>query len=135
MDSLFTRPTADAVVNPFVILSAIVFAVGLIAAGYLSSQPGKLLERHTRVFVRRATTIIGWMCGIGLFFVVVRLLGIDPLTFGRGIWILLSWLALIGALAVLVAQMPADRKVKEEHRQQSRNRAKARPVRHKRSLR
>lgn len=124
MDWLTTRPAGDDVLNLFAIISLAVFALVLLASGYYSARPwaAPVGEPFSRHFVRRAATMLGWPAGIGLFFLIVRLLQIDPATFGRPIWIVLSWIALVVAFAVIAAMAPAD------HRAKRRNKAGHRPA-------
>ena len=114
MDWLTTRPTGDEVLDTFTIVSLVVFSIVLLASGFYSARPwapplGQPFSKH---FVRRATTLLGWPAGLGLFFLIVRLLQIDPATFGRPIWIVLSWIALAVAIVVLAVIAPKDRELK-----------------------
>lgn len=121
MDWLTTRPSPDVANHWLALLSLALFALGVVAAGYLSSRPGSPPFRgnFTREFVRTATTLVGSICGVGLFFGIIRLLQIDPATLGRPIWIMLTWVALIAAIALLVSKAPADRQLRQARRQRS----------------
>lgn len=114
MDWLTTRPTADEVLNPFIVVSMVVFAIVLIASGFYSARPWSppFGTAHSKRFVGRAAMWLGWPAGLGLFFTIVRLLQIDPITFGRPIWIVLSWVALIVSVVVIGMQAPKDREAK-----------------------
>lgn len=114
MEWLTTRPSGDEVLDAFTILSLILFGAVLLASGFYSARPwaapfGKPYSRH---FVRTSATLLGWPAGIGLFFLLIRLLQIDPATFGRPIWIVLSWIALLAALAYIAMRAPKDRETK-----------------------
>lgn len=114
MDWLTTRPSSDEVLNAFAIVSLVVFAIVLLTSGFYSARPwappvGEPFSKH---FVTRAATMLGWPAGIGLFFLIVRLLQIDPATFGRPIWIVLSWIALVVAVIVVAMLAPKDRELK-----------------------
>jgi hypothetical protein len=68
---------------------------------------------------------VGSVCGIGLFFGIIRLLQIDPATLGRPIWIVVTWIALVAAIGLLVSRAPTDRQLRLARRQ----RIQARKVR------
>ncbi len=114
MDWLTTRPTADEVLNPFIVVSIVVFAIVLLASGFYSARPWAppFGKAHSRRFVGKAAMWLGWSAGLGLFFTIVRLLQIDPATFGRPIWIVFSWLALAASAVAIVMQAPQDREAK-----------------------
>src|SRR3712207_4627794 len=114
MDWLTTRPTSDEVLNGFAIVSLVVFTLALIASGFYSARPWSppLGVPFSRGFVRRAASFIGWPAGLGLFFLLIRILQIDPATFGRPIWIVLSWIALIAAFVYVALLAPRDRQAK-----------------------
>lgn len=116
MDWLFERPSADSANHWLALLSLAVFAVGLIAAGVLSSRPDlpPFGKQQTRAFVRKACTTVGWICGLGLLFGIIRVLQIDPATLGRPIWILLAWIALIAAIAYFTSIAGADRDLRAQ---------------------
>lgn len=110
MDWLTTRPTPDEANHWLALLSLVLFAIGVVATAVLSTRPGSppFGGRFTQKFVMRACTIIGWICGIGLFFGIIRLFQIDPATLGRPIWIVLTWVALVVAIGWLISTAPAD---------------------------
>ncbi len=114
MDWLTTRPSPDIANHWLALLSLALFALGVIASGYLNSRPGSppFRGKYTREFVRLATTVVGSICGVGLFFGIIRLLQIDPATLGRPIWIVLTWVVLAVAIAWLVSRAPADRELR-----------------------
>lgn len=114
MDWLVTRPTGDDVLNPFAIVSLVVFTLVLLAAGFYSTRPwaAPLNDQFSRHFVSRAAAMLAWPAGAGLFFLVIRLLQIDPATFGRPIWIVLAWLALIAIAIATGIAAPTDRAAK-----------------------
>ena len=115
MDWLTTRPTADEVTNAFAIVSLVVFTVVLIASGFYAARPwsspvGDAFSRH---FVTRSANMLAWPAGLGLFFLIIRLLQIDPATFGRPIWIVLTWITLITVVGVIAYVAPRDRRAKK----------------------
>ena len=111
MDWLFARPSPDEANHWLALLSLAVFAIGTVGAAVLSTRPAAwpFRGRYTQAFVSKACTAIGWASGVGLFFCIIRLLQIDPATLGRGIWILLSWIALLAVSVWLWRLAPADR--------------------------
>lgn len=111
MDWLFDRPSPDQANHWLALLSLTLFAIGIVATGVLSTRPSlpPFGRKYTHKFVVRACTIVGWICGVGLFFGIMRMLQIDPATFGRPIWIVLTWVALIAAVGWLIYTAPADR--------------------------
>lgn len=115
MDWLTTRPTGDEVLNAFAIFSLLVFGVVLVASGFYSGRPwaapfGVQFSRH---FVSRAAMMLAWPAAFGIFFLIIRLLQIDPATFGRPIWVVLSWIALIAAVVAIGIAAPKDRAAKK----------------------
>lgn len=116
MDWLFERPTSDIANHWLALLSLAGFAIGLTAAGVLSTRPGlpPFGRKQTRNFVQKACTVVGWITGLGLFFGIIRLLQIDPATLGRPIWIVLCWIALVAAIAYFSYIAPADRELRAQ---------------------
>lgn len=136
MDWLTTRPTADEVLNPFAIVSLVVFAIVLLASGFYSARPWAppFGPAHSKRFVGRAATLLGWPAGIGLFFLIVRILQIDPATFGRPIWIVLAWISLIVTAIVIAIMSPKNREAKRLRKAGHRpSQLSRRPVRRSRS--
>ena len=92
---LTTQPATDDVLDGFTIVYAAVMILGFVIAAYVHYRPwtrpfGKLFRRRS---VIRATTFAMWIFGTGLFFFLIRLLQINPFTFGEPIWMWLSLLA------------------------------------------
>lgn len=117
MDWLFARPTPEEANHWLAILSLVIFAIGTIGCIILTTRPDAppFKSRYTQAFVSKVCISVGWTCGVGLFFGIIRFLQIDPVTLGRGIWILLSWIALIVVVAWLAKQAPADHKLRVEN--------------------
>jgi len=145
-DYLTTPPVSDDVLDAFTVLYFAVFVVGFVLAAYLYYRPrtqpfGRLLKRRAVV---KVTGIAMWVFGAGLFFFLIRLLQIDPFTFGRPIWMWLSVLALLGLVAWIAVSWPSFKRIPADdaivHSQHTRrgvpqaNTAR-RPVRRKSSLR
>lgn len=124
MDWLFERPSTDQANHWLALLSLVLFAIGVVATAVLSTRPAlpPFGGRNTRKFVVRACTIVGWICGIGMFFGIIRILQIDPATFGRPIWIVLTWIALVAAVGYLVYSAPADREQRRLNNERLRQR-------------
>jgi len=100
--SLTTAPSSGDILQPFAVLYAIVFIAGFVVSTYLYYRPwtrpiGRLYRRKS---VIRAMGAAMWVFGIGVFFFLIRLLQIDPLTFGRPFWM---WLSVIAVVVLAVA--------------------------------
>lgn len=119
MDWLTTRPSPDVANHWLALLSLALFALGVIAAGIINTRPWlpPFNSKYTRQFVSLATSVVGAICGAGLFFGIMRLLQIDPATLGRPIWIVLTWIALVAAVGWLITRAPADRELRRARQQ------------------
>ncbi|MBA2248075.1 MAG: hypothetical protein H0W23_08095 [Chloroflexia bacterium] len=111
-DYLTTPPTSGEVLGPFSTLYLVIFATGFIAAAYLYYRPwtkpvGTYVRRKT---VRKASNMALWVFGTGMFFFLVRMLQINPFTFGERIWMYLSFAALLLLLSVFALRFRAARK-------------------------
>ncbi len=96
-DYLTTPPASDDVLDVFSIIYLVVFLAGFVASAYVYYRPwtkpfGRMFRRKV---VKRACNVAMWVFGIGLFFFLIRLLQINPLSFGEPIWMWLSVVALI----------------------------------------
>jgi len=133
MDWLTTRPTPDQANHWLALLSLVLFALGVVASGVLSTRPAlpPFSGKYSQKFVMRACTIVGWICGLGMLFGIIRLLQIDPGTLGRPIWIVLTWIALIAALGWLISTAPADREARRLKDQRLAATRKTRPTKKK----
>lgn len=130
MDWLTTRPTPDQANHWLALLSLVLFALGVVAAGILSTRPSlpPFNGKYTQKFVMKTCTILGWICGLGMFFGIMRLLQIDPATMGRPIWIVLCWIALVAATGWLISQAPADHEMRKLNDSRVQSRKKAKPA-------
>jgi hypothetical protein len=102
-DHLTTQPASDEVLNGFTIVYAAVMLLGFVGAAYLHYRPwtkpfGKLFRRRS---VLRATFLAMWVFGTGLFFFLIRLLQINPFSFGEPIWMWLSLLAVVVMFVII----------------------------------
>lgn len=100
-DYLTTQPISGDVLDGFTIVYAALFALGFIASAYFYYRPwsppvGKVFRRRSVV---TATGVAMWVFGIGLFFFLIRILQINPFTFGEPIWM---WLSILGVVAMFV---------------------------------
>jgi hypothetical protein len=100
-DYLTTPPASDDILDAWTIIFLAVFLVGFVVAAYVYYRPWT--RPFGRIFRRRAVmkwcNIAMWIFGAGLFFFLIRLLQINPLTFGEPIWLWLSFLAALALLA------------------------------------
>lgn len=111
-DYLTSPPASGDVLDVFTIIYLVVFLGGFVAAAYLGSRPwtrpfGTLFRRKA---VKRASSVAMWVFGVGFFFFIIRLLQINPLTFGEPIWMWLSVLAVIAMIAWIALSWSSARK-------------------------
>lgn len=100
-DYLTTAPASSDVLDAFTIVYLVVFLGGFVGAVYLNSRPwtkpfGTMFRRKA---VRKASNFAMWVFGVGLFFFLIRILQIDPISFGEPIWM---WLSVLALLAMVV---------------------------------
>lgn len=109
--TLTSVPEPGEVLNAFAIVSLIVFGAIFLAAAVYSARPGTppFGADYSRPFIKRATAVLGWASGIGLFFLIIRLLQINPLSFGTTLWVVLSWILLLLCLVYVGLTSVADR--------------------------
>lgn len=93
-----TLPRPDEVFDPFGVACLIIFGVGFLVAIVLYNDGGRRFAEHPvhRRLMRKAGSIGTIVFGAGLFFCGVRVLQINPFTFGLPIWLWLSLLAVVG---------------------------------------
>ncbi len=111
-DYLTTPPASGDVLDVFAIIYAVVFMGGFVAAGYLNRRPwtkpfGSMFRRKA---VMRASGAAMWVFGAGVFFFLIRILQINPITLGEPFWMWLSVLALIVMLAWIALSWSSARK-------------------------
>jgi magnesium-transporting ATPase (P-type) len=100
-DYLTTQPASGDVLDAFTIAFAVVFIAGFVASAYVYYRPwtrpfGAMFRR--KVVIRTAGWAM-WLFGIGLFFFLIRILQINPLSFGEPIWM---WLSLLGVIVFAI---------------------------------
>lgn len=96
---LNTPPALDDVLDPFTLVYAVVFLTGFVVSAWLSGSGAARLGNDP---VQTAGLLhwsnVGlWIFGPGMFFLGVRLLQINPLSFGEPIWMAGSVIALVVA--------------------------------------
>jgi hypothetical protein len=94
---LSTAPAKDEVLDLFGALCLVIFAPAFVLSAYLKG-PGadRLGNDPVQVAGIRHWASVGvWVFGAGLFFFGVRVLQINPLSFGSPIWLLVSALAVV----------------------------------------
>jgi hypothetical protein len=145
-DYLTTPPASNDVFDAFTIVYLALFLVGFVVSVYLNYRPwtkpiGSMVRRTA---VIKATGIAMWVFGIGLFFFIIRLLQINPLSFGEPIWM---WLSLVTAIAMCIwiavywsnsrkpAGVPASSRVSGSRHGAPTSQPVRRPVRRKTTLR
>lgn len=111
---LTTPPASGDVFDAFTIVYLALFLAGFVIAAYLYYRPwtkpfGKLFRRRA---VIKATGIAMWIFGIGMFFFLIRLLQINPLTFGEPFWMWLSFLAILVLFAWIGLSWTGARKAR-----------------------
>ncbi len=100
-DYLNRVPGFDEVFGPFSTVFLVVFLIGFFFVAFLYNDGGRHLSAHPvrRRYLRRYAGFLLIPLTLGLFFFGVRLLQIDPFTFGRRVWLYFALLGLIGVLA------------------------------------
>ncbi|MDQ3443204.1 MAG: hypothetical protein M3490_06305 [Chloroflexota bacterium] len=111
-DYLTTTPASGDVLDAFTILYVVIFLGGFVAAAYLNSRPwskpfGTMFRRKA---VRKASGVAMWVFGVGFFFFLIRLLQINPISFGNPIWMWLSVLAVIVMIGWIAFSWSSARK-------------------------
>jgi hypothetical protein len=122
-DYLSTVPGENEVFGAFALGFLLLFGVGFIIsfvayAGWADRFVKNGVIRHL------SRKYAGWslsLFAVGLFFFLIRILQINPFTFGRRIWLYLCLLALAGFVGLLVAEYvkvaPAIKKQIEDRKQ------------------
>lgn len=128
MDVLTTAPGPDDLLSPLALVGFLLFGLVFVVAAFYASKPWSppVGKSWSRRFVQRSAMILGWISGLGLFFLIIRILGINPASFGEPLWPVLCLVALVLALAWIAVKQNEDRKAKREHQAHSRS---ARPKR------
>jgi hypothetical protein len=98
---LSTSPNKGEVLNAFGVFSLLVFAPGFVASAYLAGTGADRLAKDPVQLagIRYCASIGLWVFGAGLFFLGVRVMEINPLSFGEPKWLVGSIVAVIFAAA------------------------------------
>jgi hypothetical protein len=105
-DYLNTVPPSNDVIDGWSILLLIVFGAGFIVSSLLFYRPGipPFRGKFRRKAVQFGAGTGMWIFGFGLFFFLIQLLQIDPFTFGRRIWMFLTFVVSICFLVAVAAR-------------------------------
>jgi len=124
---LTTTPGSNEVFGPFAILFLIVFLIGFVIS--FASYAGWTEKRIKDPVLRRMShKWAGWalaLFSIGLFFFVIRILQINPFTFGMRIWLFLCLIALAAFCVLLIIDY---RRIAPDIRRQAAERAQMQEV-------
>jgi len=117
-ETLTSVPDSGDVLNGFAIVSTIIFGVVFLLAAMYSTRPGipPIGDIYSRAFIQRSAAILAWISGIGLFFLLIRFLQINPGSFGLPIWILITLVLLVAALAYVGVTSTSDRRRRRQNR-------------------
>jgi amino acid transporter len=119
-DYLTSAPPEADVLSSAAILFAIVFAGGFLLSSIISYRPRLVSKYFRKRRVSRAAGISMWVFGIGLFFFLIRLMQINPITFGNRIWMVLMaiivftlivWLLFAFGVAVRRGPLPVPKPI------------------------
>ena len=100
-DYLTHLPGPDEVFGPFSTAFLVLFLIGFFVATFLYNEGGRYLtpDPVRRRYLRKYAGFLLIPLILGLFFFGVRILQIDPFTFGRRVWLYLSALGLLAVVA------------------------------------
>ena len=109
-DYLTTVPGTDEVFGIWSTLFFVICAITLVAGFLLYLRPQVMWSRRLMRIrsAQRWGSVLLWTSLLGFFFFVVGWLQINPFTFGERIWLLITLLALVIALALMVVQIRAE---------------------------
>jgi hypothetical protein len=107
---LSTPPNKGEVLDAFGVFCLLLFAPGFVASAYLAGiGADRLAKDPVQVAGIRYCASIGlWVFGAGLFFLGVRVMQINPLSFGEPKWLVGSIVAVIAAAARCVVWWRTD---------------------------
>jgi hypothetical protein len=107
---LSTPPATGEVIDAFGLFSLLLFTPGFAVSAYLSGPGARHLGNDPVQLagIRYCASIGLWVFGAGLFFFGVRVLQINPLSFGEPKWLVGSFVAVIFATARCVEWWRTD---------------------------
>ena len=96
-DYLTTVPRTSEVFGPFAVAYLILFGLGFLTSVFLYNDGARRFTTNQikRRIIKRFSAIAMTVFGIGLFFFAIRMLQINPFTFGMRLWLWLSFLAVV----------------------------------------
>ena len=117
-DYLTSVPRPDQVFTPFSAIFLLVCAIGLVAGYVLYARPEIMWSRHLlRVrTARRWGSILLWIFSLGILFFLISWLQINPFTLGERIWLYLTAIAAIVAVALLLLEIRSESRVLSHER-------------------
>ncbi|MGH2533873.1 MAG: hypothetical protein ACRDJW_16400 [Thermomicrobiales bacterium] len=104
-DYLTTRPGSNEVFGAFAIFFLVIFGAGFLASlvNYSGWVPRSVFPNPVLRRMAHRWSVIGlFVFSIGLFFFLIRMMQINPFTFGLRIWLWLSFLAFMVFAAYVV---------------------------------
>jgi hypothetical protein len=107
---LSTPPALGEVIDAFGLFSLLLFAPGFAGSAYFAGPGARHLGNDPVQLagIRYCASIGLWVFGAGLFFFGVRVLQINPLSFGEPKWVVGSFVAVIFATARCVEWWRTD---------------------------
>ena len=118
------RPVDNEVFGPFSTIYLIFLLIAFCITVFLYNNGGQYLTGDSvlRRYLRKYVGFLLIPIVMGLFFFLVRIVQIDPFTFGRRIWLYLTALALVGLAVWIVIDVRRHyaRDVSLQHRGRTR---------------
>jgi hypothetical protein len=107
---LSTPPATGEVIDAFGLFSLLLLAPGFVISAYLAESGARHLGNDPVQLagIRYCASIGLWVFGAGLFFFGLRVLQINPLSFGEPKWVVGSFVAVIFATARCVEWWRTD---------------------------
>ena len=105
-DYLTTTPGSNEVFGPFAIVYLFIFLIGFLISFMAYAGWMETTVKHP-VLRRMSHKDAGWalaLFSVGLFFFLIRVLQINPFTFGQRIWLFLCLLALVVFSVLMVIE-------------------------------
>jgi hypothetical protein len=124
---LTTVPGTNEVFGPFAVAYLILFGLGFLLSVFLYNDGARRYTKNAlkRRVIKRGSAIAMAIFGVGLFFFAIRMLQINPFSFGMRLWLWLSFLAFLVMLGYFAYYLRTvypdelreyeDRKVKAQY--------------------